>query len=378
MVKQYGRRNASKVMMKEAESVLDQGALTIVFARRFATYKRANLLLHDLKRLERMITSSEYPVQFIFAGKAHPRDNEGKELIRRLLQFARNPNIRHRIVFLEDYNIDIARRLVQGADIWLNTPRRPFEACGTSGIKAAANGVLNVSILDGWWCEGYSEEVGWKIGNGEEYEDYNFQDAVESQALYNLLENDVIPCFYNRRDGDVPERWMEMMKASIMTAMKNFSALKMVKIYNEKFYIPAAKRMQELLANNAEEAKQINLFRERLKSNWKEIRIGRPVPNMTGPFRVGNSFNVTVEVTLGKLRPDEIEVELYYGNIKSIDNITKAYIEKMSVKEDRGSGVYMYECVVNCNWPGRYGFTARLVPKGDAMIRFTPGFITWA
>jgi len=378
MLRQYGRRNASKVMMKEAESVLDQGALTIVFARRFATYKRANLLLHDPQRFEKILTSTEHPVQFVFAGKAHPKDNEGKELIKRLIQFARDPDLRHRILFLEDYNIDIARRLVQGADIWLNTPRRPYEACGTSGIKAAANGVLNVSILDGWWCEGYSDEVGWRIGNGEEYEDHNFQDSVESQALYNLLENDVIPCFYDRKDGDVPERWMGMMKASIKTAMGNFSALKMVKKYNEMFYIPAAKRMHDLLANNAEEAMRLNLFRERLNSNWKEIKIGRPVRNMEGPFRVGNSFTVAVDVTLGKLRPDEVEVELYYGNIKTVETVSKAYIEKMSVKEDRGSGVYLYECVVSCKWPGRYGFTARAVPKGDAMIRFTPGFITWA
>ncbi|MFO7558617.1 MAG: alpha-glucan family phosphorylase [Desulfobacterales bacterium] len=378
MVRQYGRRNASKVMMKEAESVLDQGALTIAFARRFATYKRANLLLHDPKRFEKILTSTEYPVQFIFAGKAHPRDNEGKELIKRLIQFARDPDLRHRIVFLEDYNIDIARRLVQGADIWLNTPRRPLEACGTSGIKAAANGVLNVSILDGWWCEGYSEEAGWRIGNGEEYDDHHFQDAIESQALYNLLENDVIPCFYDRRDGDVPEKWMKMMKASIKTAMKNFSALKMVKQYNERFYLPAAERTHELLANDAEEAKELNLFRERLNANWSEIKIDRPVRNMEGPFRVGSSFSVAAEVTLGKLRPDEVDVELYYGNIKTIDTVSKAYIEKMSVKEDRGSGIYLYECAVNCKWPGRFGFTARVVPKGDDMIRFTPGFITWA
>jgi len=378
MARQYKRRNASKLMMKEAESVLDQGVLTIAFARRFATYKRANLLLHDPKRFEKMITSTQYPVQLIFAGRAHPQDNEGKELIRRLIQFAKNPAIRHRVVFLEDYNIDMARRLVQGADIWLNTPRRPFEACGTSGIKAAVNGVLNVSILDGWWCEGYSEDIGWKIGDGEEYEDYNFQDSVESQALYNLLENDVIPCFYNRKHGDIPERWMEMMKASIKAVMKNFSAVKMVKKYNEMFYLPAAKRMQGLLADQAAEAKQLNLFREKLKSNWKEIRIGRPVPSVPGPFRVGNRFNVTVEVFLGKLRPEEIEVELYYGYIKSIDTVAKADIQKMSVKEDKGGGVYLYECVVHCNLPGRYGFTARLVPKGDDMIRFTPGFITWA
>ncbi|OEU64682.1 MAG: alpha-glucan phosphorylase, partial [Desulfobacterales bacterium PC51MH44] len=180
MIKQYRRRNAPKAMMKDAESVLDQDILTIAFARRFATYKRAYLLLKDPERLEAIINSKTHPVQFIFAGKAHPKDTEGKELIKRLIQFARSPQVLHRFIFLEDYDINIGRHLVQGADVWLNTPRRPFEACGTSGIKAAANGVLNVSILDGWWCEGYTEERGWSIGHGEEYADPAYQDAVES------------------------------------------------------------------------------------------------------------------------------------------------------------------------------------------------------
>ncbi len=378
MGKQYKRRNASKAMMGEVESVLDHDVLTIAFARRFATYKRANLLLHDPKRFEAILTSSKHPVQFIFAGKAHPMDNEGKELIRRLIHFARNANLRHRLIFLEDYNIDIARHLVQGADIWLNNPRRPFEACGTSGIKAAVNGVLNVSILDGWWVEGYSEDVGWRIGNGEENDDHQYQDSIESQALYNLLENEVIPCFYDRKEGNLPERWLEKMKASMKMAMLNFSASKMVEKYNEHFYLPAARRMHELTADDSAEAKRLHIFQNRLHSNWVDIRIGRPVRNQEGPFRVGNTFTITVEVYLGNLHPEEVEVELYYGNIRSIDSLTKGNIEKMHVRETDGKGKYLYECNLGCSKAGRYGFTARVVPKGDDLIRFTPGFITWA
>ncbi|MFH2064503.1 MAG: alpha-glucan family phosphorylase [Pseudomonadota bacterium] len=378
MGKQYKRRNASKSMMSEVESVLDHDVLTIAFARRFATYKRANLLLHDPKRFEGILTSTKYPVQFIFSGKAHPMDNEGKELIRRLIHFARNSNLRHRLIFLEDYNIDIARHLVQGADIWLNNPRRPFEACGTSGIKAAINGVLNVSILDGWWCEGYSEEVGWRIGNGEENDDHQYQDSIESQALYNLLENEVIPCFYDRKEGNLPERWLQKMKASMKMAMSGFSAMKMVDQYNESFYLPAAARMHELLKDDATEAKRLNVLQKRLRSNWGDIRIGRPVRNQDGPFRVGNTFTITVEVNLGKLFPEEVDVELYYGNIKTIDSLTKGYVETMHVKESDGSGGFLYECSLSCQKAGRYGFTARVVPKGDAVIRFTPGNITWA
>ncbi|MCP4683490.1 MAG: glycosyltransferase family 1 protein, partial [Desulfobacterales bacterium] len=299
MSKQYGRRNAPKSVMKSAESVLDQDVLTIVFARRFATYKRANLLLHDPERFEAILTSKEYPVQFIFAGKAHPRDHEGKELIKRLIQFARNPKMRHKLVFLEDYDINIARHLVQGADVWLNTPRRPYEACGTSGIKAAANGVINVSILDGWWCEGYSEERGWRIGNGEEYEDHGYQDMVESQALYNILENDVIPCFYDRRDGEIPELWLKKMKESMKIAMEQFCARRMVENYSDFFYIPAAKRLQELISDNAKEAKVLNSLHKRLLLEWGHINISHPVRDEDGPFRGGDRFTITVEVELG-------------------------------------------------------------------------------
>ncbi len=378
MIKQYGRRNAPKSIMKEAESVLDQDILTIAFARRFTAYKRAHLLFKDPERLESIIKSEAHPVQFIFAGKAHPKDNEAKELIKRICQFPSQPSIRQRVVFLEDYDINIARHLVQGVDVWLNTPRRPFEACGTSGMKAAANGVLNVSILDGWWCEGYSEERGWRIGSGEEYTDSAYQDTVESQALYNVLENDVIPCFYERKNGDVPNRWLKMMKESMKMAMQHFCSHIMVEKYEKYFYLPAANRFSSLIENNAKEAILLSAQRERLRDLWKDIRIENPVRKTEGPFLVGESFSVTADVHLGNLRPDEVKVELYYGTLKSVYTIADGNLEEMFVKEELGNGEYLYECRLTCNNSGRFGFTVRATPHGDDYIRFAPGLITWA
>jgi len=378
MVKQYARRNAPKAMMENAESVLDQDVLTIGFARRFATYKRADLLLKEPDRLEALINSTTHPVQFIFSGKAHPKDNEGKTMIKRLIEFARKPGVRQRVVFIEDYDIYVARYLVQGADVWLNTPRRPFEASGTSGMKAAMNGVLNVSILDGWWDEGYSKERGWKIGSGEEYPDTEYQDSIDSQALYNVLENDVIPCFYERKNGDVPDKWLQMMKASIKMAMTIFSARSMVQKYDNQFYRPAIEQYQLLQKNHVEITRKWVSQHERLNSLWKDIHVARPVSQTEGPFHIGETFQITTEVRLGELLPDEVEVELYHGNLKSMDTIAESHVEKMSVLEDRGNGTYLYGCTLECKTTGRFGLTARVTPRGDDWLQFVPGLITWA
>ena len=378
MTQQYARRNASMAVMREIESVLDPDVLTIAFARRFATYKRANLLFQDPERLEALLNSEQHPIQIIFAGKAHPRDNEGKELIKNVIEFARSTNMRHRIIFIEDYNPHITRYLVQGADVWLNTPRRPFEACGTSGMKAAINGVLNVSVLDGWWCEGYSKETGWRIGNGEEYTDSVYQDLVESQALYNVLENDVIPCFYDRKNGDVPGRWLKMMKASMKMALGQFSSHRMLGEYEDRFYHPAAKNYGDLLANDAEKSKHLVAQRKKLQTHWGSIQINPPVREEDGSFRVWQNVPVTVSVNLSSLHPDEVDVELYYGRLKSMDILDASHTQHMTVREDRGNGEYLYACTITCSVAGRYGFTARITPRGDSKIKYTPGLLTWA
>ncbi len=378
MVQQYGRRNAPKAVMREAEAVLDQDILTIGFARRFATYKRAFLLFMDLKRLEAIINNPSRPVQFIFAGKAHPKDNEGKGLIQQVVAFAQNSHIRHRFIFIEDYDIHLARHLVHGADVWLNTPRRPFEACGTSGMKAAINGVLNLSILDGWWDEGYNPDRGWAIGSGEAYEDNAYQDTIESQALYNILENDVIPAFYDRQHGGLPSRWIKMMKESMKLGMRDFCAYRMVSDYENSFYLPAAKRYMGLVAESAKEARALAAQRERLQRLWKHVRVCGYTRSGNGPFRVGDAINVTSEIHLGALTPDEVNVELYYGKMRSIETLHSGNAEPMQVKEELGNGDFRYESSINCHLSGRFGFTVRVMPKGDDWTRFTPKLITWA
>jgi len=308
LTRQYSRRNAPKNLIQQAETILDPNILTIAFARRFATYKRANLLLQDPDRLEAIINSDKYPVQFIFAGKAHPKDHEGKELIKRVVKFAKRPSVRRRIAFIENYDMHIARCLVQGADVWLNTPRRPFEACGTSGMKAAINGTLNVSILDGWWAEGYSEKCGWRIGNGEEYTDTTYQDAVESRALYNVLENEVIPCFYDHENGDMPVSWLQMMKASMKLALGEYSSLRMMDEYEKRFYIPAIQQFEQLLKNNAQAAKDLSNRHKRLITHWHAVQIQKPLTDSDGPYLVDQKFQVTAQVFLGELKPEEVDV----------------------------------------------------------------------
>jgi starch phosphorylase len=375
---QYERRNAPKSDIDKIEAVLNPDVLTIAFARRFAAYKRAHLLLQDPERLATILNNKTRPVQIIFAGKAHPKDGMGKEIIKRMIEFIRRPEIRERAVFIEGYDMALARSLVQGADVWLSTPRRPFEACGTSGMKAAINGVLNVSILDGWWCEGYSEERGWRIGGGEEYIDSTYQDATESQALYNVLENSVIPCFYEEREGELPKRWIQMMKASMKMAMKDFCSLRMVGEYEERYYIPIIHRLKTLLKKNGPEACNLALQEKRLHSLWKDIRIGLPVQTRKGPFRVGESFDVTVEVSLGDLNPEEVFVELYNGHMKAVGALEGINTIPMTVVEDLGNGNYRYGCQVPCELSGRYGFTARATPAGDDYLKNMPNLITWS
>ena len=378
VIRQYGRRNAPKSIMDDAAVILDHDALTIGFARRFATYKRAYLLLRDPARLEALLCSKDFPVQIILAGKAHPKDNEGKEVIRKLIEFARRDSIRHHFIFLEDYDLYIARHLVQGCDVWLNTPRRPYEACGTSGIKAAVNGVLNVSILDGWWCEGHAEDTGWSIGDGEEYHDDGYQDDVESQALYNVLENSVIPCFYDRRLGDTPNTWIKMMKASIKMALSKFCAHGMVRKYAETAYIPASRNFMELTANNGEKALRLTDLHQHLESNWTQIKIERPARTFEGPFRVSDQIDISTTVHLGNIHPENVEVQLCFGKMKNVEKLEDINIQTMNLMEDKGNGDYRYGATLLCGLAGRFGLTARVIPAGDDHLKYSPGLITWA
>jgi glycogen phosphorylase len=378
LIKQYARRNAPTSVVRAAETALDPEVLTIGFSRRFTTYKRANLILRDPERFKAILTDPKRPVQMIFSGKAHPQDNEGKELIRNIIQFARHHDVGNHMVFIEDYDMGIARHLVQGVDVWLNTPRRPLEACGTSGMKAAINGALNMSVLDGWWDEGYTPERGWSIGSGEEYPDPAYQDAIEAQAFYNVLENDVIPCYYNRVSGNMPVDWLAKMKASMKMAMSDYCSHRMVNEYQQRFYLHGVQRYRELMADNAVVAKRLSILHQRLKDLWKEIRVEIPERDQEGPFQVEDRFSVSAVVYLGTLAPAEVDVELYHGRMKRTTELVKGMTQEMAMVEDRGEGTYLYRCTVSCQDSGRYGFTVRVVPRADDWIRFTPGLLTWA
>ncbi len=365
----------------QSKNALDPDILTIGFARRFATYKRANLLFRDPARLEALICNAQRPVQFVFAGKAHPADEPGKDLIRQVLQFAQRPAVRNRVVFLEDYDIGVARYMVQGVDVWLNTPRRPQEASGTSGMKAAINGVLHCSILDGWWVEGYEYDnlAGWAIPSDEDSASTEEADANESTALFSLLENEIVPCFYERSEGDIPLRWVKMMKHSIGMGLSHFSSTRMVEEYNTRFYIPATEAYNNLMKDNAALASTLVTDKNRLVQNFPKLYLEQPHTEADlNSIHTEDSFEVSMKVYLAGLKPEEVDVEIYFGPVDPHNNIMQSNFIKMNDYEDLGSGNYLYHHKILCQIPGRFGMTGRITPANDNWLNSIPGFMRWS
>jgi len=379
---QLARRGASALDIKMADEVLDPQILTIGFARRFSSYKRAFLLFKDIDRLRRLIHNPDMPVQFVLAGKAHPLDNPGKEIIKNILQIASRDEFRRRIVFLEDYDINVARYLVQGSDVWLNNPRRPQEASGTSGMKAACNGAVNVSILDGWWCEGYSPETGFKIGNGEEYDNLELQDNLESQFLYDTLEREVIQSFYKINSANLPYDWVKMMKNSMIMASKQFSSYRMVRDYAEKFYVPAINACDKFYKEDFATAKAMAKWQNDLTSNWDQLIIEKvETPTLESSPKVGDRIPVDIRVHLGNIPPDDILVEVIAGNLNSLEQMNNyrpviATITNGSDTSQNGYGNYQAEVI--CEESGRFGIAARVVPRNPNLIHNRiPKLIKW-
>ena len=292
--------------LKSAKTIFDPNALTLGFARRFATYKRPNLLLHDPERLAKILTNQKHPVQLVLAGKAHPADQAGKDMIREWIHFVRRHDIRQHAVFLVDYDMLLAERIVEGVDVWINTPRRPWEASGTSGMKVLANGGLNLSELDGWWAEAYAPEVGWALGDGKEHGDDPGWDAAEAGQMYDLLEHDVIARFYDRDDEGLPRKWIAMMRESMARLTPEFSANRTVREYTEKYYLPAA----AVTANARLPAARL---RSRSCSGARPSRNIGPSSTSATPHceTVGDFHNFRVQVYLDELEPDAVLVELY-------------------------------------------------------------------
>lgn len=366
--------------LPKIQNLLNPDILTVGFARRFATYKRGTLLLRDQQRLLGMLKDERRPIQFLFAGKAHPADNEGKQLIKDLIQFAQRENVQHKLVFLENYDIGMARSLVQGVDVWLNTPRRPQEASGTSGMKAAINGVINCSILDGWWAEAYNGENGWAIGGSELYTEDEDRDNFESQQLFSLLENEVIPCFYDRGSSDLPLHWIRKMKASIATGLGKFSSTRMIEDYEREFYRPASQAYARLTADDAAFAKLLVKEKELLVKSFNggELSLEQPVIlESVSDVHVGDRFTVRVKVNLGTLDPKLAEVDTYFGNVNAHNEIIDGCSQSMTSIEEYGDGRFLYGCEINCNRAGRFGLTARIKAAGTEWDNSVPGFMCW-
>ncbi len=393
--KQLENRGSFHSEINRAEEVLDSKVLTIGFARRFATYKRGNLLLQDPERLIRMLTDQNRPVQFLFAGKAHPQDAEGKKIIRQIIHFANSNSdlVRRRIVFLEDYDINLARYLVQGVDVWLNNPRRPMEASGTSGMKAAINGALNLSTLDGWWCEGYQPQGGWVIGSEVIHDDPQYQDSIDAQSLFNILENEVIPLYYTHSSDGLPRAWINRMRKTIKWVTPRFNTQRMVADYTRRFYNPSATKWRSLSANQGEPSKKLAQWKMRIRGQWHELGIEDvklQVRNGHGDveldprkpqINVGSMLNVKTRVCMGQIKPEDIDVQIYHGTVDSWGNIVNGDCQTMKPAHNGDSlnnGHCEFVGSVPCTMSGRQGVTVRIVPKNDNMTDpYEPGLILW-
>lgn len=357
--------------------VLDPTALTIGFARRFATYKRATLLLRDKARLMALLTDEQRPVQFIFAGKAHPQDTPAKELIKELVHFARDPAVRRRLVFLEEYDMGVARMLVQGVDVWLNNPRRPKEASGTSGMKVVANGGLNLSVLDGWWAEAYDGHNGWAIGAGESYLDVEEGDLIESRLLLSLLEEQLLPEFYDRGADGLPRRWMRRVKNSMTGLSGFFSTDRMVLEYAERLYRPAAAEGRRLEVHDFAEARALTHQVGRLMAGWEQVRVGEVQIGAGQGLALGESVAVDARVFLGGVRPDDVVVEIFGGRVDSHRVVVEGTLAALEREGDDGLGWHRYSGSWTPTHAGHNGCTLRVrpsftraAPARDFPIRF--------
>ncbi len=373
---QLQRQGAGPASLRAADEVLSPEALTIGFSRRFATYKRASLLLRQPERLIRLLTDPKRPVQILFAGKAHPQDQPAKELIKSVIHFASDPRIRERLVFVEDYDINVARYLVQGVDVWLNTPRRPLEASGTSGMKAAANGAINVSVLDGWWCEGYALDTGWAIGSGEVYQDAEEQDRVECEALFGLLEQEIVPLFYSRDKAGLPREWISLMKSSIRKLGAGFNSNRMVREYTELCYLQAHRAGGRLMGDVFSGARALAASRARVSAQWSRLSIRIEETGKEKEVAVGAAVAVTVRARLDPLTPEDVSVEVCHGPLDTTGEIRDGGVVRAR-HEGREGEEDIFRAEIPCDVTGRYGYTARILPRHpDLANPLTPLLLT--
>ncbi|WP_022899726.1 alpha-glucan family phosphorylase [Humibacter albus] len=366
-----GRLRANLVQDARARvkaNVLDPDVLTIGFARRVATYKRLTLMLHDRERLIRMLNDPEHPVQLVVAGKAHPADDEGKRLIQELIDFTEHPEVRGRLVFLPDYDIGMAQTLYPGCDIWLNNPLRPLEACGTSGMKAALNGTLNLSILDGWWAEFYDGENGWAIPSADTVGDGAERDAREANALYDLIENEIAPRFYDRDEAGIPSEWMRRVRHSMAALSPQLSADRMVTQYVDDLYVPAHRAAMRMSADDFAAARDFAGWKARVHGAWNGVSVAHVGASMPDDLpSVGDGLRVRAHVLLGELGPGDVAVEAIVGRVCDDGALRNARYVALEPRDGDPAPSIRFEGVVPLTAAGTFGYTVRVVPRNPAM-----------
>jgi starch phosphorylase len=370
-------RKASAAELRRLSDVLDPDTLTIGFARRFATYKRATLLFRDVKRLKKILTHPGMPVQIVVAGKAHPKDHPGKALIREIVQLSRDPEISKHLVFLEDYGIEVARELIQGVDLWLNNPRRGEEACGTSGMKAGMNGVLNLSILDGWFDEAYEVSGGWAIGDRETYSED--QDEIHASAIYSLLENEIVPMYYGGREEGVPEEWMRRVRQSLMNLSPRFNSLRMLEEYATQLYDPAHRAYGEVCRDGFSSIRRRAQWNADVERAWGSVNFVELGPDPDGTVFSGQPIPIRALVELGGLSPEDVRVEVVIGRVGVSGQLEETEVMTLPAVEQRGSA-YVFAKEFLPMHTGRLGYSLRISPNHyqDPLTRPCNSLLKWS
>ncbi len=372
------RRQASAAEVRRADEVLDPNAFTIGFARRFATYKRATLLFRDVERLKRILLNRDMPVQVVIAGKAHPRDQPGKTFIREIVQLSRDPELWKHVVFLEDYDMKVAREMVQGVDLWLNNPRRGEEACGTSGMKASLNGVLNLSILDGWFDEAYERSGSWALGDREPYSDD--QDALHASAIYYLLENEIVPMFFERKE-QTPREWLRRVKQSLTYISPNFDCRRMVREYMNELYDPAHQQHLRAQASNYELVRDKARWNSRVRELWGRVHFVETSsgPAQPGPVLSGKPVPVRAAIELAGLSPGDVRVEVVLGRVDANGHLEETEVMVLPSIEQNGTVAVFGKDIVP-EWTGRVGYALRVSPNhfDDPLTRPCTSPLKWS
>ncbi|MDI9580391.1 MAG: alpha-glucan family phosphorylase, partial [Thermobispora sp.] len=364
----WRERGASDPELKWIDEALDPDVLTIGFARRVPSYKRLTLMLRDPERLRAILLHPERPVQIVIAGKAHPADEGGKRLIQQIVRFADQEDVRHRIVFLPDYDMSLAQLLVQGCDVWMNNPLRPLEACGTSGMKAALNGGLNLSIRDGWWDEWYDGNNGWAIPTADGVEDPDRRDELEASALYDLIEREVAPRFYDRAAGGPPRRWIEMVKHTLTSLGPKVLAGRMLRDYVVDLYTPAARAARELAADNYRQARAFAAWKLRVRRAWPGVRVEHVETSGVGDTpELGATLEVRATVALGELEPGDVAVQAAYGRVGPHDELVRPSYATLEPVESADDGRVIFHGTVPLDRTGAFGYTVRVVPSHPLM-----------